>query len=78
MIPGSPLETEWNFYRRQRELMLRLQHTGEQLVLALEVIVERALGDPCRGRDLVHADAAVTLAAEQPIGGVEDALAGLV
>ena len=62
----------------QRELMLRLQHMGEQLVLALEVVVERALGDACRGGDLVHADAAVTPAAEQPIGGVEDALAGLV
>jgi hypothetical protein len=63
--------------RGQRQLMLRLEHVGQQLVLALEVVVERALGDARRGRDLVHADAAVTLATEQPVGGVEDALAGI-
>ena len=61
--------------RRQRQAMLRLQHGGEQLVLALEMIVERALGHRGRGRDLVHADAGVAPAAEQAVGRIEDARA---
>ena len=62
---------------RERQAMLRFEHRGQQLVLAVEMIVQRSLGDPGRGRDLVHADARVALAAEQHVGRIEDALPGL-
>ena len=48
----------------KRQAMLRLEHGGEQRILALEVIVQRSLGEPGGGRDLVHADAHIALAAE--------------
>ena len=60
----------------QREAMLRLEHRGEQRVLALEMIVERALGDRGGRRDLVHAHAGIALAAKQGVGRIEDALPG--
>ena len=60
----------------ERQMMLRFEHGGQQLILALEMIVERALGDR-RGRgDLVHADARIALAAKQRVGRIENALLG--
>ena len=53
--------------------MLRFEHGGEQLILALEVIVERALGHRRGGSDLVHADARVATAAKLRIGSIENA-----
>ena len=48
----------------ERQAMLRFEHGGEQDVFALEVIVQRALGDLRRGRDLVHADESIAATAE--------------
>ena len=61
---------------RQRQLAVALEHRRQQVVLALEVIVERALGDPRRRGDLVDADAAEALPVEQLVGGIEDAAPG--
>ena len=57
-------------------MVLRFQHRGEQRVLALEMIVKRALGDRRGRRDLVHAHAGIALAAKQSVGRIEDALPG--
>ena len=48
--------------------MLRSQHFCQQGVLALEVAVERALGDVGRGSDLVDVDAREPPLAEKPVG----------
>jgi hypothetical protein len=51
------------------EFMLRLEHAGEQIILAPEVMIERALRQQRVGRDLVHADATEALSAEEAISG---------
>src|SRR6185437_394463 len=52
------------------------QVLGDELVLAGEVLVGRALGHLGRGAELVHASAVDALLAEQLLGRAEDALAG--
>ena len=56
--------------------VLPFEHRRQQLVLAREVIVERALRHRSRRRDLVHADAGIALPPEEDVGGIEDALPG--
>ncbi len=51
----------------QHEAMLVRQHRACQVVLAAHMIVERALGDPRLGRDVVQARALEALAIEQRI-----------
>ena len=57
----------------EREVMLRFEHGGEQLILAFEVIIERALRHRRGGSDLVHAHARVAAAAKLRIRNVENA-----
>jgi hypothetical protein len=54
------------------ELVLSCQHLPEQFVLALEMMVERALCEPRFGRDVVHRDPTVAPAAEKPVGPIEN------
>ena len=49
---------------------------GDQVVLALEVIIQRALGEAGLGRDLVDADAADAFIVEQRARRLDDTLAG--
>src|SRR5262245_7949868 len=53
--------------------MLFFEHLRKQLILAGEVEVERAFRHRCRGGDLVHGDAVVTLATKQLVGSLDDA-----
>lgn len=46
MIPGSPIETEWNFYRRQRERLIAEGHEGRHVLIKGEEV----LGSSTRGR----------------------------
>jgi hypothetical protein len=48
---------------------------GDQLVLAGEVLIQRALGHPGHRAELVHAGGVDALIAEQLCGGAQDALA---
>ena len=48
----------------------------DQVVLALEVVVERAFGDACLLGHCVDADRAYALAVEEPVGGGDDTFAG--
>src|SRR6266567_7462128 len=49
---------------RKGQSMLRFEHFGEKQVLARKVIVQRPLGDGGGCRDLIHAHAHESLAAE--------------
>jgi hypothetical protein len=51
-----------------------LDSRGAQLVLAREVVVDRALGDVQPGRHLLHGDRLVAALAEQLRGDAEDLL----
>ena len=51
---------------------LGLHRRREQRVLVAEVAVDRQLGHPRLGGDLVHADAVEALAGEQLLGGLQD------
>ena len=57
----------------ERQVVLRFEHGGEQLILAFEMIIERALRHRRGGGDLVHADARVATAAKLRIRNVENA-----
>ena len=50
---------------------------GNQIVLALEMIVERLLGDARLLGDRIHADGADAFLIEQPVCDVDDAFARL-
>jgi hypothetical protein len=69
------------FHRRAEEshcaLFPVLQHGQDQVVLGGEVFVEAHLGDPGLGNDPVDADCPEAVLVEQPVGGFQDALAGL-
>jgi hypothetical protein len=39
MIPGSPLETEWNFYRRQRERLIAEGQEGRHVLIKGEEVL---------------------------------------
>jgi len=62
----------------QREFMLCLEHAREQIVLAPEMMIDRPLRQPRGSRDLIHADTAVPLPAEEAIGALENTLARLL
>jgi len=49
--------------------------SGDEIILALEMIIERPLGDPGFRRHGVDADAPDALAVEQPRGGGDDPFA---
>jgi mandelate racemase len=57
--------------------MLSFQNVGEQLILALEMMIKRALRQRRRSRDVVHGDTAVTLSTKELVGGFENPLARL-
>ena len=59
------------------QLMMKIEHCPQQLVLALEVIIQAALRDPRVRSNLIDPDPAVSLSVEQLIGRVEDATPGL-
>ena len=48
---------------------------GDQIILALEMVIERTLGDTRLLRDRIDADGADALAIEQAVGRFDDALA---
>ena len=62
--------------QRQVGLVARGEISGDQIVLAAEVIIQRALGDPGLGRHRVDADTADALAVEQFAGGRDDPIGG--
>jgi len=49
-------------------MMLKFEHIGKQLILAAEVMIERALGELRRFSDVVHGDAAVPVSTKQLVG----------
>ncbi|TIT43147.1 MAG: FAD-binding oxidoreductase [Mesorhizobium sp.] len=59
-------------------LVLRGEHRRQQRVLAVEMVVERLLGDAGGDRDLVHADAEEPAAAKQLVGRLQYRWSGLV
>src|SRR5688572_18013600 len=63
---------------RESLLVLCSKDGCQQAILALEVMVERALGDPTGRSDLVDSGAKEALPAEQPMGFSEDMLTGLL
>ncbi|GAP59181.1 hypothetical protein AHiyo1_24210 [Arthrobacter sp. Hiyo1] len=54
------------------------QQLGDQIGLAAEIVVDRSLGHPGCGRDLVHGDARCAALADQLHRSVEKALLGRV
>src|SRR5271170_6184748 len=63
-------------YTRHGEFMMQVEHRRQERVLALEMIVERALGDACELGDFIDADSAETLSVEKLISGIENAAPG--
>jgi len=59
----------------QCQVMLGVKDTGEQLVLAVEVMIERALREPSFSRDVIHGDATVTPPPKKLVGPFENPLA---
>jgi hypothetical protein len=59
-------------------MMLRFEHIGEQLILAVKVVIERALGELRRFSDVVHGDAIVPLAAKELVSRLQDASSSLL
>ena len=62
--------------QREVRLVARGEIGGDQVVLALEVVIQRALGEAGLGRDLVDADAADAFIVEQRARRLDDTLAG--
>ncbi len=63
------------FEESKVRLVARLQMGGDQVVLATEMIVERALGDAGLFGDGIDADRTNAVAMEKPSGGLKDAFA---
>jgi hypothetical protein len=63
--------------RLEREVVLGFQNLGEQLILAVEMMIERALRDCGRDCDLIHRDAIVALSAKELVGALKDTFACL-
>jgi hypothetical protein len=59
-------------------MMLRFEHIGEQLILAVKVVIKRALGELRRFSDVVHGDAVVPLAAKEFVSRFQDASSSLL
>ena len=58
--------------------MLAFKYCREQFVLAIEMIIERALGDFCSVCYFVDPDAPEALARKRPVGRIEYAPFGCV
>ena len=67
---GSPVTGEWG--RRPVFAFDMIDHQFVELVLALDVAVERGRADPERRRDLSHRDSLQTLVVGQLHGGGGD------
>src|SRR5437868_953516 len=52
---------------------MQLEHRGQQVVLAAEVIVERALGHSGPCGDRINADARIATPIKKPIGRIDNA-----
>ena len=86
----DPFENRQGFFRQaalrlfepdpeciQIRLIARLQIGGYQIVLALEMVVNRLLGDACLFRHSIDADGPNAVAVKQMIGCIQYALFGI-